>query len=185
MKKHHCISFCLFCQFVELQRKYPDFSTYVIEVLQGWGCTLLSRLGGAEVVNDARLGGAAVCWVLIRGLSCRLGRAAIGCCWKLAGLITTNWQYTLLYSPSHWQPVPQVERANVCAWETTALAVQLNKLSLIVVSEGPSSPLRAKDQVVCPRGTGWALELSRQSKLGRSPVLYQLGKRASQVQQAK
>ena len=50
------------------------------------------------------------------------------------------------------------------------LAVQPNKLSLVVVSEGPSSPLRAVDQVGCPRGTGWALELAGRSKLGSSPA---------------
>ena len=49
---------------------------------------------------------------------------------------------------------------NVCAWLTTALAVQQNRLSLVWVSDGQSSQLRAEDQVVCPRGTGWALELA-------------------------
>ena len=53
-----------------------------------------------------------------------------------------------------------MEGLNVCAWVTTALAVQQNRPSLVVVSDGPSSPLRAVDQVVCPRGTGWAFELS-------------------------
>ena len=41
-------------------------------------------------------------------------------------------------------------------------AVQLNILSLVVMSAGPSSQLRAVDQVVCPCGTCWALELALQ-----------------------
>ena len=49
-------------------------------------------------------------------------------------------------------------------------AVQLNILSLVVMSAGPSSQLRAVDQVVCLRGTCWALELAGQSKLGSPPV---------------
>ena len=68
----------------------------------------------------------------------------------------------------------------VCALVTTALAVQPNKLSLVMVSEGPSSQLRAVDQVVCLRGTGWALELARrllhllQLQLPqRQPILWQ------------
>ena len=48
----------------------------------------------------------------------------------------------------------------VCAWDlpwvATALAVQQNRPNLVVVSDGPSSPLIA----VRPRGTGWAFELA-------------------------
>ena len=58
------------------------------------------------------------------------------------------------------------ERANVCAWMAAALAVQQNRPSLVVVSDGPSSPLRALGKVVCPHGTGWALELAGRSKPG-------------------
>ena len=68
-----------------------------------------------------------------------------------------------------------IEWVNVCAWVTTGPAVQLNRLSLVVMSEGPSSPVRAVDQVVCPRGTGWALELAGRSKLGDPPVSHKLG----------
>ena len=53
---------------------------------------------------------------------------------------------------------------------TTALAVQQNRPSLVVVSYGPSSPLRAADQEVFPRGTGWALELAGRRKLGCPPM---------------
>ena len=56
----------------------------------------------------------------------------------------------------------------------TALAVQQNRPSLVVVSYWPSSPLRAVDQVVFPRGTGCALELAGRRKLGCPPVSRQL-----------
>ena len=67
---------------------------------------------------------------------------------------------------------------SVCAWVTTALVVLQNKQSLVVVSDERSSPLRAVDQVVCPRGTGLAFELAGKSKLGGHPVLNQLGQTA-------
>ena len=42
-------------------------------------------------------------------------------------------------------------------------------------SGGPSSPLRALDQAVCPHGTGWAFELAGRRKPGGPPVPHQLG----------
>ena len=73
----------------------------------------------------------------------------------------------------------------MCGWLTIALALQQNKISLVVVSEGPSNPLRAVEQVVGPRGTGCALELVGRSKLGSPPVPHQLGQRASKAKQSR
>ena len=70
---------------------------------------------------------------------------------------------------------------NVRVWVTTELAVKQNRVSLLVVSDGPSSPLSAAGQVVCPRGSGWALELAGQSKLSGPAVSHQLGQRTRQV----
>ena len=67
----------------------------------------------------------------------------------------------------------------------TALEVLPNKLSLVVVSEGPSSQPRAVDQVACQRDTCWALQLAGRSKLDRSTVSHQLGQRASQAKKAR
>ena len=72
---------------------------------------------------------------------------------------------------------------DICVWVPTKLAAQQNRVSLgrlAVVSVGPSSPLRAAGQVVCLRGTGWALELAERSKLDGPPVSHQPGQRASQ-----
>ena len=55
-----------------------------------------------------------------------------------------------------------------------------DSLSLVVRSEGPSSRLRAVDQVVCSRGTGWGLELAG---LGSPPLSHQLGQRPSEAGQ--
>ena len=70
-------------------------------------------------------------------------------------------------------------------WVTTELAVKQNRVSLLVVSDGPSSPLSAAGQVVCPRGSGWALELAGQSKLSGPAVSHQLGQKTSQTRQGR
>ena len=64
-------------------------------------------------------------------------------------------------------------------------AGQTTRLSLVVLSEGPSSPLRAVDQALCACGTGRALEIAGRSKLGGPPVSPQLGQRPSQARQAR
>ena len=43
----------------------------------------------------------------------------------------------------------------------SGLAVQQNRLSLGMVSDGSSSLLRTVDQAVCPCGTGWALGIQQ------------------------
>ena len=43
--------------------------------------------------------------------------------------------------------------------------VQQNRVHLVVMSDGPSSKLRAAGQVFSQCGTGWALELGGKSKL--------------------
>ena len=67
----------------------------------------------------------------------------------------------------------------------TELVVQQNRLCLAVVSDLPSSPQRAAGQVVCPRGTGWALELAGHGELGCPPVSHHPDQRASQAWQAR
>ena len=73
-----------------------------------------------------------------------------------------------------------MEWVHVCVWVTTFLAAQQNRLSLAVLSDGPPSPPRAGDQLVCPRGIGWALGLTGRSKLGGPLVSHQLIQRALQ-----
>ena len=49
-------------------------------------------------------------------------------------------------------------------------AEQTKPGSGVLWANGPSSPLRAVDQEVFPRGTGWALELAGRRKLGCPPM---------------
>ena len=88
---------------------------------------------------------------------------------------------------SRWEASElKIEWVNVRVWVTTALvAVQPNRLSLVLVSKGPSRPLRTVGQVVCPRGTCKALELAWRSKLGGPPLSHQLGQRVCQGRQAR